>query len=62
MSAILPFIHIDSGSLLARYFTPYQIAWIGGIDLIARVITIFDFRSRTCSWYSQDGSAERTVN
>src|SRR5271169_1578761 len=28
MSAILPFIHIDSDSLLSRYFTQYQIAWI----------------------------------
>src|SRR6478672_10628778 len=28
MSAILPFVQIDSSSLLARYFTPYQIAWI----------------------------------
>jgi phage FluMu gp28-like protein len=28
MSAILPFVQIDSDSLLARYFTPYQIAWI----------------------------------
>jgi phage FluMu gp28-like protein len=28
MSALLPFIKIDSSSLLARYFTPYQIAWI----------------------------------
>ncbi|HEV2391918.1 MAG TPA: hypothetical protein VG146_06090 [Verrucomicrobiae bacterium] len=28
MSAILPFVKIDSSSLLSRYFTPYQISWI----------------------------------
>src|SRR2546422_324389 len=28
MPAILPFVKIDSDSLLAKYFTPYQIAWI----------------------------------
>src|SRR3974390_2088696 len=32
MSAILPFIKIDSDSLLAQYFTPYQIAWIQAED------------------------------
>ena len=32
MSAILPFVHIDRTSLLARYFTPYQIAWIEAED------------------------------
>jgi len=32
MSAILPFVKIDSSSLLARYFTPYQIAWIQAED------------------------------
>lgn len=32
MSAILPFVKIDSGSLLARYFTPYQMAWIEAED------------------------------
>src|SRR5580765_6321299 len=28
MSAIMPFTRIDSDSLLAKYFTPYQISWI----------------------------------
>src|SRR5438552_3829433 len=28
MPAILPFVKIDADSLLAKYFTPYQIAWI----------------------------------
>src|SRR2546423_3046472 len=28
MSAILPFVSIDSTSLIGRYFTHYQIAWI----------------------------------
>jgi len=32
MSAILPFTRIDSTSLLARYFTRYQIAWIEAED------------------------------
>src|SRR3954452_19616802 len=32
MSAILPFVRIDSASLLARYFTQYQIAWIEAED------------------------------
>src|SRR6266568_695945 len=32
MSAILPFIKIDSASLLARYFTHYQICWIEAED------------------------------
>src|SRR4051812_10302843 len=32
MSAILPFVRIDSSSLLARYFTQYQIAWIQAED------------------------------
>src|SRR5689334_6884951 len=32
MSAILPFINIDRTSLLARYFTQYQIAWIMAED------------------------------
>jgi phage FluMu gp28-like protein len=32
MSAILPFVRIDRTSLLARYFTPYQIAWIEAED------------------------------
>src|SRR5437868_13775042 len=32
MSAILPFIKIDSDSLLTDYFTVYQIAWIQAED------------------------------
>ena len=32
MSAVLPFIKIDSSSFLARYFTPYQICWIEAED------------------------------
>src|SRR5437867_11816082 len=32
MSAVMPFIKIDSESLLAKYFTPYQIAWIEAED------------------------------
>src|SRR5947207_5708460 len=32
MSAILPFIKIDSASLLARYFTHYQICWVEAED------------------------------
>jgi phage FluMu gp28-like protein len=32
MPAILPFIKIDSDSLLAKYFTRYQIAWIEAED------------------------------
>src|ERR1051325_9448105 len=32
MSAILPFVRMDSTSLLARYFTKYQIAWIQAED------------------------------
>ena len=32
MSAILPFVKIDSESLLARYFTRYQICWIEAED------------------------------
>src|SRR5216684_164337 len=32
MSAILPFIKIDSASLLANYFTHYQICWIEAED------------------------------
>src|SRR5436190_7242850 len=32
MSAILPFVPIDSTCLLARYFTRYQIAWIEAED------------------------------
>src|SRR5438093_3163389 len=28
MPATLPFVKIDADSLLAKYFTPYQIAWI----------------------------------
>ncbi len=32
MSAILPFIKIDSASLLANYFTHYQICWIQAED------------------------------
>src|SRR5438105_125888 len=32
MSAILPFIKIDSASLLAQYFTPYQMCWIHAED------------------------------
>src|SRR5882762_6761672 len=32
MSAVLPFIKIDSASLLANYFTHYQICWIGAED------------------------------
>src|SRR5438552_15307966 len=32
MSAILPFVKIDSESLLAQYFTGYQIAWIEAED------------------------------
>jgi phage FluMu gp28-like protein len=28
MSAVLPFVQIDSDSLLVRYFTPFQISWI----------------------------------
>jgi len=32
MSAILPFISIDSSSLLAQYFTRYQLAWIHAED------------------------------
>ncbi len=28
MSALLPFVNIDSDALLARYFTHYQICWI----------------------------------
>src|SRR5437667_4476086 len=28
MPASLPFVKIDADSLLAKYFTPYQIAWI----------------------------------
>src|SRR5438105_9844036 len=32
MSAILPFIKIDSASLLAQYFTPYQMCWIEAED------------------------------
>src|SRR5438445_11365845 len=32
MSAVLPFIRVDSDSLLAKYFSPYQIAWIEAED------------------------------
>ncbi len=32
MSAILPFLKIDSASLLANYFTHYQICWIQAED------------------------------
>src|SRR6266496_292852 len=32
MSAILPFTKIDSASLLANYFTHYQICWIQAED------------------------------
>jgi len=32
MSAVLPFIKIDSASLLANYFTHYQICWIQAED------------------------------
>jgi phage FluMu gp28-like protein len=32
MSAVLPFVKMDSTSFLARYFTPYQMAWIQGED------------------------------
>ena len=32
MSAILPFISIDSDTLLAQYFTRYQLAWIHAED------------------------------
>ena len=32
MSAILPFVSIDSTSLIGRYFTHYQIAWIEAED------------------------------
>src|SRR5580765_5690012 len=32
MSAILPFVKIDSASLLANYFTSYQICWIEAED------------------------------
>ncbi len=32
MSAILPFVQIDSASLLAKYFTHYQICWIEAED------------------------------
>src|SRR6266496_4332196 len=32
MSAIMPFIKIDSTSLLSKYFAPYQLAWIEAED------------------------------
>src|SRR5438876_868622 len=32
MSAVLPFIKIDSASLLAQYFTRYQLCWIQAED------------------------------
>ncbi len=33
MSAIMPFIKIDSTSLLSKYFAPYQLAWIEAEDV-----------------------------
>src|SRR5438034_6178080 len=58
MSAILPFVKIDSESLLAQYFTPYQICWIHAEDpfhAAKKPVRAFAEKSVRIGWTFCDG-------
>jgi len=58
MSAILPFVKIDSDSLLAQYFTCYQICWIQAEDpfhTAKKQVCAFAEKSVRIGWTFCDG-------
>ncbi len=55
MSAILPFVKIDSDSLLAKLFTPHQIAWIQAEEPYhARSLRVFALAAQSAAPTSEN--------